>query len=391
MAKSKNHTAHNQTKKAHKNGIKKPKTYKYPSLKGVDAKFKRNHRYALHGTAKALAKARAEKQQSISTMTENSSKRYRVYIKNLSYETSEGDLEELFKKHEPINVLIPSYTIHFSRSGRHRPLGIAYAEFKTQEQLDAVIREFDGYALQNRKITVKKHLPYNPGNRRFSLKSNKSELSKNGSSNKSIVSSDDNAADDATSSGNVPVLVSVAQPIVLPVNDSSSIGSDKKKSTSKSEISTDTILIPKAHGKVTDATLREFFKDYSPTQIYIFRTRKPKLNPINLTGSYVSVLATVDASQTKLDDIITNLKAQKLNGKYVNMKPAYMSKVAEVEKAATRLSSLEVIEGSSSSGNNVEVNVNEAETTAEEKNAEEESTVPVEQDSGNQEVAAIND
>ncbi|RCK64084.1 Regulator of rDNA transcription protein 5 [Candida viswanathii] len=374
MAKSKNHTAHNQTKKAHKNGIKKPKTYKYPSLKGVDAKFKRNHRYALHGTAKALAKARAE-----NTMTENSSKRYRVYIKNLSYETSEGDLEELFKKHEP-------------RSGRHRPLGIAYAEFKNQEQLDAVIQEFDGYVLQNRKITVKKHLPYNPGNRRFSLKSNKSELSKNGSSNKSVVSSDDNAPDDATSSGNVPVVVSVAQPIVLPVNDNSSIGSDKKKSTSKSEISTDTILIPKAHGKVTDATLREFFKDYSPTQIYIFRTRKPKLNPINLTGSYVSVLATVDASQTKLDDIITNLKAQKLNGKYVNMKPAYMSKVAEVEKAATRLSSLEVIEGSSSSdNNNVEVNVNEAEITTEERNAEEVCTVPVEQGSGNQEVAATND
>ena len=34
-------------------------------------------------------------------MTENSSKRYRVYIKNLSYETSESDLEQLFKKHEP--------------------------------------------------------------------------------------------------------------------------------------------------------------------------------------------------------------------------------------------------------------------------------------------------
>lgn len=61
MAKSKNHTAHNQTKKAHRNGIKKPKTQRYPSLKGVDSKFKRNHRYALHGTAKALAQARAEK------------------------------------------------------------------------------------------------------------------------------------------------------------------------------------------------------------------------------------------------------------------------------------------------------------------------------------------
>ena len=61
MSKSKNHTAHNQTRKAHRNGIKKPKTYKYPSLKGVDAKFRRNHKHALHGTAKALAAQRAEK------------------------------------------------------------------------------------------------------------------------------------------------------------------------------------------------------------------------------------------------------------------------------------------------------------------------------------------
>ena len=35
MAKSKNHTAHNQSYKWHKNGIKKPKKTKYTSLKGV--------------------------------------------------------------------------------------------------------------------------------------------------------------------------------------------------------------------------------------------------------------------------------------------------------------------------------------------------------------------
>lgn len=35
MAKSKNHTAHNQTYKAHRNGIKKPKQHKYSSNKGV--------------------------------------------------------------------------------------------------------------------------------------------------------------------------------------------------------------------------------------------------------------------------------------------------------------------------------------------------------------------
>lgn len=61
MSKSKNHTNHNQNKKAHKNGIKKPKQFRYPSMKGVDAKFRRNHRWAVLGSVKALAAQRAAK------------------------------------------------------------------------------------------------------------------------------------------------------------------------------------------------------------------------------------------------------------------------------------------------------------------------------------------
>ena len=45
MAKSKNHTAHNQSYKNHRNGIKKQKKQKYSSMKGVDPKFLRNQRY----------------------------------------------------------------------------------------------------------------------------------------------------------------------------------------------------------------------------------------------------------------------------------------------------------------------------------------------------------
>ncbi|KAJ3014267.1 UNVERIFIED_CONTAM: 60S ribosomal protein L29 [Siphonaria sp. JEL0065] len=54
MAKSKNHTNHNQNKKAHKGGIKKPRSNRYPSLKGVDPKFLRNQRHAKRGNALAL-------------------------------------------------------------------------------------------------------------------------------------------------------------------------------------------------------------------------------------------------------------------------------------------------------------------------------------------------
>jgi len=61
MAKSKNSSQHNQSKKAHKNGIHKPKTNRYPSLKGTDPKFRRNHKHALHGTMKALKEVKEGK------------------------------------------------------------------------------------------------------------------------------------------------------------------------------------------------------------------------------------------------------------------------------------------------------------------------------------------
>ncbi|KZT13136.1 uncharacterized protein LAESUDRAFT_808598 [Laetiporus sulphureus 93-53] len=58
MAKSKNHTNHNQNKKAHRNGIKKPQSHRTRSMKGVDPKFRRNAKYALVGSRKARKEAK---------------------------------------------------------------------------------------------------------------------------------------------------------------------------------------------------------------------------------------------------------------------------------------------------------------------------------------------
>jgi len=49
MAKSKNHTNHNQNKKAHKNGIKRTRRARKMSCVGMDAKFIRNQRFAKKG------------------------------------------------------------------------------------------------------------------------------------------------------------------------------------------------------------------------------------------------------------------------------------------------------------------------------------------------------
>ncbi|GMH18890.1 hypothetical protein Nepgr_020731 [Nepenthes gracilis] len=60
MAKSKNHTAHNQSYKAHKNGIKKPRKHRHQSTKGMDPKFLRNQRYARKHNNKSNEEATEE-------------------------------------------------------------------------------------------------------------------------------------------------------------------------------------------------------------------------------------------------------------------------------------------------------------------------------------------
>uniref|UniRef100_A0A671FA40 60S ribosomal protein L29 n=2 Tax=Rhinolophus ferrumequinum TaxID=59479 RepID=A0A671FA40_RHIFE len=70
MAKSKNHTTHNQSQKWHRNGIKKPRSQRYESLKGVDPKFLRNMRFAKKHNKKGLKKMQANNAKALSARAE---------------------------------------------------------------------------------------------------------------------------------------------------------------------------------------------------------------------------------------------------------------------------------------------------------------------------------
>nr|ACV20958.1 large subunit ribosomal protein 29 [Acrostichus sp. RS5083] len=59
MAKSKNHTSHNQNRKDHRNGIHKPAKQRYMSMKGVDAKFIKNLRFAKKHNKKHVKESKA--------------------------------------------------------------------------------------------------------------------------------------------------------------------------------------------------------------------------------------------------------------------------------------------------------------------------------------------
>ncbi|KAM9186084.1 large ribosomal subunit protein eL29 [Dugong dugon] len=70
MAKSKNHTTHNQSRKWHRNGIKKPRSQRYESLKGVDPKFLRNMRFAKKHNKKGLKKMQANNAKAMDARAE---------------------------------------------------------------------------------------------------------------------------------------------------------------------------------------------------------------------------------------------------------------------------------------------------------------------------------
>merc|ERR1719221_1717673 len=64
MAKSKNHTAHNQNRKAHRNGIKKTRRPRkgQMSTRGMNQKFVRNQKYARNGMLKGDGDKEARKE-----------------------------------------------------------------------------------------------------------------------------------------------------------------------------------------------------------------------------------------------------------------------------------------------------------------------------------------
>ncbi|KAK7796514.1 hypothetical protein U0070_013850 [Myodes glareolus] len=68
MAKSKNRITHNQSRKWHRNGIKKPRSQRYKSLKGVDPKFLRNMRFAKKHNKKGLKKMQANNAKAIKAL-----------------------------------------------------------------------------------------------------------------------------------------------------------------------------------------------------------------------------------------------------------------------------------------------------------------------------------
>ena len=78
----------------------------------------------------------------------------KLYVGNLSFEVTEGDLKELFSEAgtvESVNVI--------TDRGSGRPKGFAFVEMTSDEEAKEAINKFNGHSLKDREIVVNEARP----------------------------------------------------------------------------------------------------------------------------------------------------------------------------------------------------------------------------------------
>lgn len=78
----------------------------------------------------------------------------RLFVGNLSFNTTEGDVLDLFKQAGNVstcNLIVDKFT--------NKSRGFAFVEFGTQEEATAAITQFNGKELNGRALTVNEAKP----------------------------------------------------------------------------------------------------------------------------------------------------------------------------------------------------------------------------------------
>jgi RNA recognition motif-containing protein len=81
----------------------------------------------------------------------------KLYVGNISYQTTEDELNNLFSQAgsiESVKIITDQY------SGRSK--GFGFVEFATQDEADKAVSMFNGYSLGERKLIVNEARPQAP-------------------------------------------------------------------------------------------------------------------------------------------------------------------------------------------------------------------------------------
>lgn len=281
----------------------------------------------------------------------------RLYISNLNFSTTEQELTDYFKDYGVVSVLIPSQTIRGFRSNQVRPLGIGYAEFESSEKVRQAIEDLNSKPFKGRELRLKPYVPYSPEHvtKKMSKARTLSKLRRckklPRATNEEIcvtvepqalegaeIDAND-SADNDTSTNPVQESKPATQNNGQNVAESQNLDAN---TTQEIEFSEDTVYcgyLPKA---VTDLELREYFKEYNPQEIWIFRTKPSKSKHLQFHRHFTAALISLETAES-IDKIVVMTQNKKLLGKKIIVKPAYLAKIEELKKMSAEKKLLEQI------------------------------------------------
>lgn len=199
-----------------------------------------------------------------------------------------------------------------------------------------MVKELNGARFNDRQIYVKLHVPFSPmGKPIFGGRRNtpdQAKLRDPGITTESSNTSKSKSPTTKEADGVLPAVPGSSNIEDIPFTDEpkKDVNGDQLKKMSK-----DTIFIGNASDRTVDKDVRELFKDFFPTQVFIFRgaNQRRMQRAISLRQKTVSVLVTLK-NEEDLSRAIEELDAKKLNGRSVYLKAAHLSKIEEVVKAA---------------------------------------------------------
>ncbi|KAM3162537.1 Regulator of rDNA transcription protein 5 [Lachancea thermotolerans] len=234
----------------------------------------------------------------------------RIYISNLDFSTTEEELEQFLQEFRVVSVLIPSQTVRGFRNSTVRPLGIGYADFASAADALQAVENLNGKQLRERTLKIKTYVPYSPRARAERRKEKRKMPAPQAEENP------DAAPQDAQ------------QP--------------QPPAPAEEPTSKDTVYCAYLPSKVTDVELREFFADYQPQDIYVYRTNGSR-RKVYFHRRFTEALVTL-GGEAELANAIETLGTRRLMGKKITLRPARLSKVEEVQHAAARKLELEQIQ-----------------------------------------------
>ncbi|SCV01135.1 LANO_0F10308g1_1 [Lachancea nothofagi CBS 11611] len=254
----------------------------------------------------------------------------RIYISNLDFSTTEEELKHFLLDYNVLTVLIPSQTIRGFRNSSMRPLGIGYADFGTAEDAQNAVTNLNGQKLNDRILKIKVYVPFSAAAAKNNRKDRK--LSKRKDSTSRVVEPREQTTE--TDPANAE-----ADPGQLIGDETTAVPVSNLQKSDLEPVSSDTVYCAYLPSNVTDVELREFFIDYDPQDIYVYRSNVSRRR-IHLHRRFTAALVTLGAPDS-LDNALSQLSPQKFMGKKISLRPARLSKIQEVKLAAAKKLELE--------------------------------------------------